>query len=166
MTASEIILAMVEGLVNPITDQVVMHSFGHNEILTAGKKKETVCFGCAATNTIANILGIVPGGLGLSVGKTKEYTGILNITPTTYGFGAWDYKLFKTKKREWKKTDLFISSFELAIDALRVGDIAEYNRQALGQEFACIDACVDLQILHHNYTAKDLNSYRELAENQ
>ena len=48
MTAKEIIMAMVEGLENPVT-KMDMSTFGY--VLKG------VCYGCAATNTICKIAG-------------------------------------------------------------------------------------------------------------
>lgn len=50
LSPKEFIMAMVNGLRNPLT-QINMGSFGHVE--------GTTCFGCAATNAIGNIYGSV-----------------------------------------------------------------------------------------------------------
>lgn len=52
MTAKEIILAMVEGLKNPVTE-IDMNTFGK-------KNERGVCYGCAATNAICKIGNLDP----------------------------------------------------------------------------------------------------------
>lgn len=51
MSAKEIILAMVEGLQNPVT-RIDMNTFG--------MKSDNICYGCAATNTILKLGGLDP----------------------------------------------------------------------------------------------------------
>lgn len=51
MSAKEIILAMIDGLENPVM-KVDMNTFG--------EKKEGVCYGCAATNAICKLGGFEP----------------------------------------------------------------------------------------------------------
>lgn len=60
MTAKEIIMAMVESLIPPPLIKVDMGTFGTTEITKPAtkflgwtlRKAESICFGCAATNTI------------------------------------------------------------------------------------------------------------------
>lgn len=51
MSSKEIILAMIDGLENPVM-KVDMNTFG--------KKKDGFCYGCAATNAICKIGGLEP----------------------------------------------------------------------------------------------------------
>ena len=50
MSAKEIIMAMVDGLKNPTTDEVQMYTFGF-------QRETGECIGCAATNAICRIAG-------------------------------------------------------------------------------------------------------------
>lgn len=70
MTAKEIIMVMVEGLRNPVTE-IDIHSFGD--------VRDGICYGCAATNVICKIgnineeefLEVKPEGTMLYFGKSE-----------------------------------------------------------------------------------------------
>lgn len=136
MSAKEIILAMVAGLRNPVT-KIDMRTFGE-----ARQNGKLVCYGCAATNTIATISGI-------------------KWTPKNIGEGPGD------RAKAVKTSYDFLDGFEDAIEGLRVGNISEYNDYAVGHEFAVISVrSHQLPILTNNYTEADLKAYVKLAEAQ
>lgn len=159
MTAAEIILTMVEGLVNPKTDIVDMASFGHTDT----EYGRDVCYGCAATNTILKILDADKSGL---FPKAQEDSS------ETIGLGAWNPNLFNvsgdTAANKFAKVNSFLVDFEYAIDALRIGEIAEYNSFAKACGFAQIedDRSLDLAHLRNGYSKHDLDTYRALAAAQ
>ena len=71
MTAKEIIMAMVDGLINPVT-KIDMYTFGlcYNGI----------CYGCAATNAICSIGMLDPDEELQSTGRPKyrKYSGLIS----------------------------------------------------------------------------------------
>ena len=143
MTAKEIIMAMVEGLRNPVA-KIYMQSFG---TICIG-----VCYGCAATNAICKIMGIE------SNEALKEI-----VQPKMKGTTDFRAPLFVEAK-----DPLFLESFECAIDDLREANIQGYNRIAERLGIAKIN---DSQIhylpyLHNDYTETDLKEYVKLAESQ
>lgn len=155
MTAAEIIRAMVESLIPPPAIRIDMGTYGEarNVNITKGfsilglqiikPKKEVVCFGCAATNTVCKISGSV---------FTKEVIGEPELRA----------KFIETDRS-------FLSVFESAINQLRLGNIRAYNKDAKTGEFAQID--IDkhwreigrLRELYNDYTSNDLVAYAQLA---
>lgn len=143
MTAKEIILSMVNGLLNPII-KVDMQFFGFVkqsyflEIIPTKK----ICYGCAATNAICNISGKV-----------------FNTSNITSRFSRADFLNVNVK---------FFSAFENAIDELRKGNINQYNQFADMHKFAKIDNSnkIVLPVLDTDYIKEDLQPYIELANSQ
>lgn len=135
MSAKEIIMAMVDGLKNPITEI---------DMSTYGNVIYGVCYGCAATNTICNLMNI-----------TKEDFIKANPKHTSkYLFLNEDDKKF-------------VGYFESAIDCLRTGYIQDYNTYAKIRNFATIigeEDCVPM--LSNDYTDDDLQKYIDLANKQ
>jgi len=130
MTASQIIMAMVDGLKAEHV-KVRMASFGS----THGG----VCVGCAATNAICEISGVV-------------------FTPKN---------IFRRDLALMANCD-FVSDFEGAIDALRAGDVDDYNVYAENHGFAVIQEVegLDLPFLDTENYLENLDPYIRLAEAQ
>lgn len=97
MTTSDVIRIMIEGLENPLTDEIDMSTFG-------SKIGET-CYGCAATNTICRMLDVQPKDTFDSNGNAKYGDGYDN-----------PMSLYDT-----------LHAFEIAIDELRQGNLKRYN---------------------------------------
>jgi len=158
MTAKEIILAMVDGLENPLV-RVNMDTYGY-------KDSQGFCFGCAATNTICKIGGIKDL-------KQLEFDDE-DIEPDVPGI----LKRFNFPEdsvlRIWSlweipdahEDSLFLRGFETAIDALRQGLIEEYNYYAGEHGFAQITPTTEIQPLHTKNYRQRLHQYKTLAENQ
>ena len=138
MKASEIIETMITGLENPVT-VVNMRTYG--SIL------DGVCYGCAATNTIAKLC---------SFGKVKIKKAVQS---DGYTQGLKTY----TENRTVNK---FVDNFESAIDYLRMGDIDSYNFLAKKEGIAEIKVRLDLPFLTTTYYKNRLHSYKELADLQ
>lgn len=147
MTASEIILAMVDSLTPPPKIKVDMGTYGEvNKVdkrflgIKYGTKE--VCFGCAATNTICQISGKI-------FDKTNIY-----LVETRANFLDVDY--------------VFLQIFETAIDKLRRGSICGYNSVASEIDVAEIKECdeIKLPFLDTDYKKEDLEPYRQLAQKQ
>ena len=101
MSPKQIVMAMVNGL-KKVHVRVNMDNFGTYE----REDEERVCYGCAATNTICEIGGVV-------------------FTPDTIlGRDA--------RRRALDSNYNFIMYFEESIDALRRGNIDIYNYYAKG----------------------------------
>ena len=131
MKGSEIIRAMLRGLAKEHV-RVRMCSFGefHNGI----------CFGCAATNTVCEISGIVFTPMTIDV---LRHGAALNADPE------------------------FVYGFEGAIDSLRNGWLDAYNNCAEEYGFALIfNECVHLSaITTDNYKdSKIIAAYEDLAK--
>lgn len=71
MSAKEIILAMVDGLMNPVT-KIDMYTFGWYE--------DGICYGCAATNAICRIGMLDPEVelLSISGPKYRKYSDLIS----------------------------------------------------------------------------------------
>lgn len=158
MTASEIILAMVNGLKNPAVE-VEMSTFGsvRTKNIFLGLISKKVCFGCAATNTICKIAGIKF--------KPSNVEDVYDRAKALNNKGNFDDK---SKSKEWlEKEAAFLGAFEAAIDSLRVGEIYTYNCYAERQEFAVIkEVDFGLPGLSNNYTEEQLKVYEYLASKQ
>lgn len=145
MTAKEIILSMVEALENPSIN-IRMDTYGTYEIkpvklLGFSLFKKRVCYGCAATNTIAKI------------GGTK-------FTPEN---------IFSLSERadSLKTSFSFLEKFESAINSLRLGNIERYNLCAKDGGFATIKGNGWEPIeLDDDYTKEQLDKFRHLAQIQ
>lgn len=141
MTAKEIILAMVESLEHPIIN-VDMDVWGEARpkralgLIPFGKP---VCFGCAATNTLCKIANVKFTTENIEDGRADAVNG----------------------------NEQFVDRFESAIDCLRQGHISSYNCFASAHGFSLIkDVGIKLPCLKNSYTKKQLNVYRQLAEQQ
>ena len=139
MSSKEIILAMIEGLENPTTE-IDMSTFGEIDI---NEENETVCFGCAATNTIASICSFNQKHLVFS-------------------------KLDGSMVDAFKEHHEFVTEFEIAIDYLRKGDVFGYNKFAETIKIATIqnEKNIELAYLNSNYDTFDLANYKKLAKAQ
>lgn len=104
-----------------------------------------VCYGCAATNTICEISGhtFKPGEI-----------------------------FFTSDRATAVNTNLsFLDNFERAINALRQGDVDEYNSIAERYGFSLIEDTIGISmpsicVLDTNYTQQQLDIYRLLAFSQ
>ena len=142
LSAKEIILAMVNGLKNKHVE-IDISTFG--KVIDSDPKKDSpVFYGCVATNCIIEINDGVIHNLN---GTRKER--YLSVHPNDI-------------------QGRFVMYFETAIDALRKGDIYEYNIRALGNGFAYIKnyQSFNLPVLTENYTEEELSVYIELANLQ
>jgi len=140
MTAKEIILAMVDSLTHPPIINIDMETYGEN--------KRGVCFGCAATNTICKISGVV---------FTSE-----NIGNRRSRAKAVNDDIFNDT------IDDFVYCFERAINGLRQSNLQTYNLFTKHEKFAEIVNPLDIELprLDNNYTNDDLKPYIELANSQ
>lgn len=145
MSAKEIILAMVESLQNPVT-VINMGTFGYTE---TADTEDTICYGCAATNTICKIAGI---------DNKKDF-----LYYWDEAFCDWSYDKLATNYD-------FMYSFERAINYLRCGIIDLYNIEAKSIGIAVIKCppvlVLELPILTNNYSPEELQAYIRLAEYQ
>jgi len=140
MTAKEIILAMVDSLTHPPIINIDMNTYGEN--------RQGVCFGCAATNTICKISGVV---------FTPENIGSRRLRSKAINNNIFDDKIGE-----------FLYCFERAIDALRGSELDIYNIYADHIKFALIVNPLDIKLRHldNDYTNDDLKPYIELANSQ
>lgn len=149
MTAKEIIMAMVDALKEPYY-KIDMSDFGCSRTINMKK----TCFGCAATNTISRISGII------FTPETIDWTGRANLIADA-NIGSGEFPNEETR---------FLDRFESAIDYLRKGNIESYNEIAEDKDFATINddlyIGVHLPILTDKYTHQDLEEYIKLAELQ
>ncbi len=136
MKASEIVQAMIDGL-NKKWVEVSMGSFGH----TVG----TICYGCAATNAICEIMNH-------------------KITAAEMD----EFKLLKTNENLYRYSFLFY--FEISIDSLRRGDVDNYNFFANKIDMKNIPKSIERKIKPYllplyalNYKG-GLHQYQELAD--
>lgn len=132
MTADEIIMAMVNGLK---AEHVKVNMNTYGEVRPNGKP---TCYGCAATNAIAEISGI-------------KFTPENIYRPT-----------------EALKTDrYFLWDFEMAINHLRRGRVDDYNSFARINDFATITPTdEELPELTTDNYRDNLEPYIRLAEAQ
>jgi hypothetical protein len=138
MTAKEIVLAMVDSLRHPVTDEVFMDSFGG-----IGYKG---CYGCAATNWICKIGEFNPN---------EELEGPRKYIIPQAGD---NFEIVVAKN--------VIGSFETAIDCLRQGDIENYNCYAKTVNVSTIDINPKntLPYLDSNNYLPKLEVYEDFAE--
>jgi hypothetical protein len=138
MTPKEIIMSMVEGLRNPVTE-INMYSFGRFN-------SNGVCYGCAATNTICRIGGYTAQDLvnckELSI--MEPFVDRAQLTHSSWGF---------------------IGIFEFKIDRLRNGDLEGYNIYLDTQPILNPNQ-LELPILNDDYLEQDLKVYEQLANDQ
>ena len=153
LTAKEIIMTMVESLRNPVTD-IRMTTYGHTEM----EGPKMVCFGCAATNTIARLLG------------ANRIDMLLLLNPLSdINESMWHCSEGFRDRAEEDKTSTFVSEFEIAINFLRLGSIASYNIYAKNLGLSVIQLPEDGIVLYElgdDYTENDLQSYVNLANKQ
>lgn len=131
MTAHDIIMAMVEGVRNPRT-VIDMDDFGYI--------KDSICYGCAATNAILHIM---------EAGDEEAVDHVRGRESEGYRASA-------------------LWPFEDAIDCLRRGRVGYYNLYAEYCGIALITPIPGqlLPILLDNYTEEQLQEYVKLAEYQ
>ncbi len=130
MKVSEIVQSMIAGLKKRHV-KIQMNSFGYVQ--------DGVCYGCAATNSICEIMDhrMTPDEMGLLYGK-----GVHSEYPFLWGF-------------------------ELAINGLRKGNIQLYNSNAEEVGIKKIpEIFIDeyLPYLNSNYTSSDLSIYQKFAD--
>lgn len=142
MKASELVRAMVDGLEKRWVN-LEMSTFGefHKE------NGKFVCYGCAATNTICEILGKT-----ISLRHSKKYSEYPNVRDVDMSALA-------------KASEGFVFGFEVAIDSLRKGGIEVYNKQAERLGIATIPKQrFKLPYLRTHYTEQHLAKYRKLIK--
>lgn len=93
-TFADVLEVMIEGLKNPVT-KIDMSTFG--------KKEDGLCYGCAATNAVCQIIGVSDDKL-----NKLEDNFLADIITDYRGFTV-------------------VYTFEAAVDALRKGNLLEYN---------------------------------------
>lgn len=131
MSAKEIIMAMVIGLRKK--------HVGIN-MLSFGSVMRDQCFGCAATNAICEISGVI--------------------------FDAGNIKIRLKRAEAVGARENFLDYFEMAVDSLRLGNIEEYNYWAnLGQFAKVTDSGKKVPLLN-DFSEEDLEYYVQLAEKQ
>ena len=138
MSAKEIIMAMVEGLRNPVT-KIRMNTYG-------GVRND-ICYGCAATNTICKI-----ANLDVDYLISKRPIGTMTF-------------IFSDHEKYDEQAE-FIDEFENAINYLRSGEIEEYNYLAEKIQIGLINPIVFLPELTDEYTEEELLEYVKLANFQ
>lgn len=140
MTAGQIIMAMVEGLRKPATF-IDMHTYGKRD-------SSNICYGCAATNCIANIMH-------LNEESIVDYIPIAGVT----GGGFMGDSI---------NGNLFIDYFEFSIDYFRRLRIDRANDALKAAKLPSIKNKPGLYLsyLDDNYTKEDLKKYEELARYQ
>ncbi len=133
MTAKEIIMNMVEALNNPSIN-VDMRDFGRYD-------EDGICFGCAATNTICRISGVIFNQTNI---ETYGRADSLNVDRD------------------------FMDNFEYSINQLRSGDLEFYNQFARRGGFAVITNPENLKlpILTTDSYLENLQPYVYLANSQ
>ena len=138
LTPKQVIMAMVEGLKNPKTE-INMYTYG--------KVVDGVCFGCAATNAICQIFAIE------------------DPVPYISDGGNHGFSTVATRLSEDSST---VNTFESAINALRLGCIADTNHYLIELGMATIDESplIELPSLFDDYKLEDLGPYTALAEYQ
>lgn len=159
MTAKEIIMAMVEGLQNPITE-IDMFTFGNYN------NNKKICYGCAATNTILKICNINSENLHKNLQKQicKPYNdSIIRYDDSIIRYRTSLYNLLKINNSDNK---LYVKYFEVAINYLRQGLLTDYNHIARHINMSEIEPNLKIKLpkLEDNYTQKDLDKYIELAK--
>lgn len=134
MSPSEIIMAMVKGLEKPYT-KIDMSSYGRGHIQD-GKE---VCYGCAATNAICEIVG-------------KPFS-FINISDNREGDLECSFD--------------FLDTFECALDYLRTGRIESCNRNLSSINLPVIKIpSFNVPPLCNQYTQEELDVYKRLAKFQ
>ena len=131
MSGADIINAMCDGLEREWVE-VQMASFGHS--------KNGVCYGCAATNTICQI-----------VGRSFDKHEI-----------EWREKRMDAIKCDYD----FLEKFERSIDALRFGEIRAYNSIAQEIGIAQIHDSANVDAMTTANYRDLIPQYRELARTQ
>jgi hypothetical protein len=134
MSAKEIIMNMVEALQDPIL-KVAMNTFGD--------AADGICYGCAATNSICRIAGVV--------------------------FTEGNIERTRHRAKFIGSSEDFLSDFEDAIDSLRRGHVIVYNYLSGKIDIALITIPVgfeELPKLHNDYTQEQLEKYINLANVQ
>lgn len=101
MTGDEIVMAMVNGIKKEWV-KLDFETFG--QVRKAGFFRRKVCFGCAATNAVCEIMG--------------------QDIPASYVGSSPDRAVW------WNVDYRFLQNFESAIDELRKGRIGNYNHFA------------------------------------
>lgn len=131
MSGADIINAMCDGLEREWVE-VEMRSFGHF--------KNGVCYGCAATNTICQIVG--------------------------RSFDAHEIEWRSNRKDAIKCDYDFLLEFERSIDALRLGEIEIYNLIADEIGIAKIHETANADAMTTANYRDLIPQYRELAKTQ
>ena len=133
LTPNEVLDAMIQGLKNP-SCQVNM--------LTFGKQRDGICFGCAATNAIQYLSG-------------KKFTPD-NIRGT------------HNRAEYLKINPKILSSFEIAIDQLRCGNIYTANMYLVGLKIKPIiyNPFKEYPKLTTENYLENLHHYEELRDQQ
>jgi hypothetical protein len=141
MTAKEIIESMVEGLRKPRL-KINMDSYGEvkSERYFFGIFEKEVCFGCAATNAICVISNSI--------------------------FDKKNIRAHRDRAKFLNTDDDFLGKFEFAINALRLGNIHEYNKAALIGGLAIIKESHVVPALYSTYKDWQLEEYEKLANMQ
>ncbi len=134
MSAHDIIMAMVNGLRSPRTKI---------DMTTFGEIREGICYGCAATNAILNIMNA----------NKKEVEAHSKLRSTQFRSTHDDYTLY---------------DFEYAIDLLRCGLLESYNDYVKDLGIAQITPIPgqELPVLDNDYTEEELQEYEKLAKYQ
>ena len=145
LTASDIIRIMVKSLRKPWV-QVDMSSWGG---WGRDNKNKIICYGCAATNTLCELLG--------------------EAIPNSHIYSSFHRAQFAQVRRWW------LDTFEVAINRLRVGDLHSYNSfiksiaksavipETLVENYSYITP-IPLPEIENDYTEQDLQAYEYLAD--
>lgn len=105
-----------------------------------GKIVDDQCFGCAATNAICEISGMT--------------------------FDAGNIKVRLKRAEAVGTRENFLDYFEMAIDALRLGNVEEYNYWANLGQFAKVTDFGKKSSLTNDFSEEELEFYVQLANRQ
>jgi hypothetical protein len=137
MSAKEIIMAMVEGLKNPITE-IDMDTYGR-----IARHDESVCYGDAAANTICHIAGVT----------TQEFiNGLQGHHNESYGEVNREFLESFELAIDYLRTG-DIDTYNALARPINIAFI--YN-----------PCGIELEPLYNDYTEEDLEAYVKLAQTQ
>jgi len=141
MTASEIIMAMVESLRNPYV-VIDMDTYGETDIYG-------ICYGCAATNTICHIQNVTP--LEVQMNMMEDRIKAYNIPSEELNFMDFfetaidDLRCGTIRYYNYFAHEIGIATIDLTKDEMK-------------------DLKIELPMLDNDYTEEQLQQYERLAQ--
>lgn len=140
MTASEIIMAMVEGLRDP-----------HVEIdmSTFGMTREGVCYGCAATNTICKLQDVRPYNVSLHTWRDKMIAYDISVAETWFT-KRFEFAIDNLRKGHIRSYNYLAREIDIATIDLTKDEMEDLENE--------------LPELDNDYTEEQLQQYERLSE--